>query len=90
VDAPNVAANWALLTAPLKSLMETLKQNAVTDPNNLPHVVDYTIPDLAAFNTTASLAAGNFFLPLDVQTSSAMEQIFLTIRFGEGVTVSAS
>lgn len=89
-DAPNVAANWALLTAPLKALMETLKQNAVTDPNNLPHVVDYAIPDLAAFNTQASLAAGNFYLPLDVQTSSAMERIFLTIRFGEGVTVSAS
>lgn len=88
VDAPNVPANWDLLVAPLKALMETLKENAVTDPNNKPHVVDYAIQDLAAFNSRASLAAGNFFIPLDVQTSSGMERIFLAIKFGEGVTVS--
>jgi hypothetical protein len=52
--------------------------------------VDYALLDLSAFNSQASLAAGNFYLPLDVQTSSAMERIFLTVRFGEGVTVSAS
>jgi hypothetical protein len=70
--------------------MEVLKKNATRNPNNLPHVVDYSIADLAAANPTASLAAGNFYIPLEVQTSSAMERIFLSIRFGEGVEVTAS
>lgn len=87
VDAPNVPSNWTLLIAPLQQLLQTLKQNAVTDPNNKPHIIDFAIRDLAAFNTEESLAAGNFFIPLDAKTSAAMERIFLTIKFGEGVTI---
>jgi len=52
--------------------------------------VDYAIGDLAGVNSQQSLAAGNFYIPLDVQTSAAMERIFLSIRFGEGVTVTAA
>lgn len=89
VDSPNVPANQQDCIDSITSFMEILKKNAKLDPNNLPHVLDYSIGDLNAFNSQASLDSGQFFIPLNVKTSSAMEKIFLSFAFGETVTVTS-
>ena len=91
VDAPNVALNQQDLIDAVTNFMEGLANNAKTDPNSLPHVVAYSIPSLGAFNPQSKIDAGQFTIPLDVKTSSAMEKIFLSFQYGETVnpTVSA-
>jgi len=90
VDSPNVAQNQQDEVAAVQAFLEQLKTNATTDPNNLPHIVDFTIRPLADFNTTVTLAAGDFTIAADVQTSSAQERIFLSLNVGESVTVTAA
>lgn len=90
VDAPNVPFNQQDLIDALESFMSTLKNNATTDPNNLPHVVDYKVGNVRSFNTAAQIAAGDFTIPLDVQTSSSMARIFLSIAYGPTVTITAN
>lgn len=87
VDGPNVPYNQQSIVQALDSFMSVLKKNANVDPNHRPHVLDYQISNLAAANAASDLANGLFFVPLDVQTSSGMDQILLSIRFGENVTV---
>jgi phage tail sheath protein FI len=89
VDSPNVDVNREDLRIALDNFMSNLKTNAKKDPNHLPHVVDYAIPPDAAANTLSSIAAGDYYLPLEVQLSSDMERLFLTIRASENaITVS--
>jgi len=90
VDAPNVPVLQGDIVNALFAFMSDLKRNASnSDVVNLPHVLDFAILSLSAYNTQASLDAGNFVVPLDVKTSSAMERIFLGIRFGETVTITS-
>lgn len=90
VDAPNVQLNQQDLVDALDVFMGGLKKNASTDPNNKPHVVDYSIPNLAAFNVQSNIDAGQYTVPLDAKLSSGMEKIFLSIQYGETVTVTAT
>jgi hypothetical protein len=90
VDAPNLAFNQGLLTGSLDGFMLALKQAQTQDPNHTPHVLDYSIDDLSAANPQAQLDAGQYSIPLSVKTSSAMEQIWLEIQYGETVTVTAT
>lgn len=90
VDAPNVPLNQQDVVTAVENFMLTLVANAKQNPNFTPHVLAFDIPDLASVNTPTTLAAGDFFIPLDVQTSSAMERIWLSIQFGETVTVIAN
>lgn len=87
IDAPNVPYNQGPLVAALDAFMSRLKKNQDSDPNHTPHVVDYAISNLSAVNTADEIAEGNYTIPLDVRTSSGIEHLFLSIRFGEGVTV---
>lgn len=87
VDAPNVPYNQSILIQALDMFMSSLKKSKDQDPNHRPHVLDYQIGNLSAANAQTDLDQGNFFIPLDVKTSSAMEHIFLSIRFGETVQV---
>jgi len=90
VDAPNVQAIQDELILSLDAFMQTLKKNATTDPIHLPHVIDYGILDPQGFNDSQSIANGFYYIPLDVQTSSGMEKLILTLRFGENVTIDAA
>jgi len=90
VDAPNVPLNQQNIVQAVVGFMETLKGNASTDPNNLPHVLDYAIGSLAAANPASDLANGDFTIPLNVKTSAGMERIFLSMQFGENVTITSS
>lgn len=90
VDAPNVPANWDLILGALDAFMSGLKKAQHNDPNHTPHVRDYAILDLSAVNSQSDLDNGIFTIPLNVKTSSAMEKIFLSIQYGESVTVKAS
>jgi phage tail sheath protein FI len=87
VDAPNVPYNQDIIIQALEMFMGSLKKSASVDPNHRPHVLDYAIGNLSAANVQTDLDQGNFFVPLDVKTSSAMERIFLSIRYGETVQV---
>ncbi len=88
IDAPNVEAIQTDIIQAVATFMGELKRAAKFDPAHTPHVVDFAIGNLSAVNSSASIAAGIFVIPLDVQTSAAMEKIFLSIQFGEGVIVS--
>jgi phage tail sheath protein FI len=88
VDAPNVPDNQQSVIQAVDAFMASMKKAASQDPNHRAHVLDYQIGNLSAANAQTDLDQGNFFIPLDVKTSSGMEKIFLSIRFGENVTVS--
>lgn len=88
IDAPNVEAIQSDIVQAVATFMGELKRAAKFDPAHTPHVVNYAIGNLSAVNSPASIASGVFVIPLDVQTSSAMEKIFLSIQFGEGVVVA--
>lgn len=88
--APNVQVIQNDVILAIDSFMQNLENNVTRDPMKMPHIVDYAFGDIASFNDAQSIAAGNFIVPLDVQTSSAMDRIFLSLRFGETVTVTAS
>jgi len=90
VDAPNVEVNQQSLVGALKAFMNVLVNNKEQDPNNTPHVISYEVLDLAAENTQAEIDSGEYTIPLNVKTSSGMEKIYLSIQFGETVSVSAS
>lgn len=90
VDAPNVDVNQVLLVGALTNFMDTLVRNQNTDPNHTPHVLAYQILDLAAVNSADDIASGQFTIPLNARTSAGMEKIFLSIQFGESVSVTAS
>jgi phage tail sheath protein FI len=87
VDAPNVPYNQQVIVQALDAFMGSLKRAQNVDPNHRPHVIDYQIGNLNSANAQVDLAAGNFTVPLDVQTSAGMEKIFLSIRYGETVQV---
>ena len=86
-DAPNVEANQIPMLGMTKNFMNIMKRAATNDPNHEAHVVDYAILPAEQFNTSVEIAAGDWTIPLDVQTSSAMERIFLSVQHGEGVGI---
>lgn len=90
VDAPNVDVNQISLVGALEDLLDTLVANQFKDPNHYPYIKAYTIDPLASVNSTATLAQGDFTIPVEVQCGSNMERIFLSIMFGESVTVTVS
>ena len=88
VDAPNVDINQLSLVGALESLLDDLVANQLHDPNHNPYIKAYSISPLASVNSAGSLAAGNFIIPVEVQCGANMEHIFLSIMFGETVTVT--
>jgi phage tail sheath protein FI len=90
VDSPNVEENQVIEVATLQKFLDGLKAAAKSDPNHSPHIVDYSIGDLSAYNSANDLANGEFTIPASVQLSSAQEKIFLLLQYGEGVTVTTA
>ncbi len=85
VDAPNVPLNQQSIIQGITSFMDGLVNAVNQDPNNQPHVISYDIGSLSAANSQADLDNGDFTIPLNVKTSSAMERIFLSMQFGPNV-----
>jgi len=88
VDSPNVPENQNAEVQAVFNFLDTLKRNAVTNPNALPHIVDFVIRDLGTFNSQVDIDAGQFTIPADIKISSDQEKIFLSMQIGETVTVS--
>lgn len=88
-DAPNLLTNQQNILNGVSGFMDTFKDNAGLnrDPNHTPHVLDWGFGDLTAENSAASIAAGNFVVPIDVQDSSGIYRLFFDINSGTGVTV---
>lgn len=89
VDSPNVAFNQQDEVNAVSEFLGTLKENAKTNPNRLPHVVDFTMRPLGDFNTQASVDSGEFTIPADIKISSDQSKIFFSIQIGETVKVSS-
>ena len=90
VNAPNVAVNRADLVIALNAFMGPLKRNQDIDPDHRPHVVDFVIPPLDSVNVPADFAAGDIYIPLEVQYSNGMKRIFLVMKTGTSpLTITA-
>jgi len=88
VDAPNVEPNQTDVMGAVNGFLSGLKRAQFTDPNHTPHIVDYGIAPLAESNTKASIAAGEFTVEAEAQTSSSMAKIFFALKYGETVSVT--
>jgi len=87
-DSPNVPTNQQDEIDAVDNFMGDLKRNLKNDPNHNVHVVDYSLADVGSVNTTNSIQAGIFIIPLQVQISADQEKIFLSLQVGETVTVT--
>jgi hypothetical protein len=56
----------------------------------LPYILNFGIAPIAASNTAASLANGDFTVATQVQIGSNMSRIFLSMQYGETVVVSVA
>lgn len=90
VDAPNVPINQQSIIQGVSGFLEGLVAAVNTDPNNLPHILEFEILPLDSANPQSSLDNGDFVIPVKVKTSAGMERIFLSMEFGESVTVKAA
>lgn len=90
VDAPSVLLVWQDEISAVQDFLDGLVRNSKTDPINLPHLVAAQIDDVNAFNTSSSIAAGQFFIPFSAQVSPDQSFIFLSMNYGESVTVQAT
>lgn len=90
VDASNTPDNQQDIVDAIVAFMETLVSNKGRDANHTPHVLAYSIDDLAGANPQNELDAGDFQVPLNVKTSRGMSRIFLNLNYGESVQVTSS
>jgi hypothetical protein len=51
-------------------------------------VLGYDIPALSSVNSDSDLESGELYIPLDAKFFAAQEKIFLSIQFGENVTIN--
>ncbi len=89
-DSPNVPENQRDEVNAVEAFLSGLKKNSVTNPNALPHIMDYSIRDLATFNSQVDLDAGQFTIPADIKISSDQEKIFISLQIGESVNITTS
>lgn len=90
VDAPNVPFFQQDLINSLDQFLGTLKSNAAINPAVLPCILNYAILPTSASNSPATLANGDFTVATQVQLASSMERIYLSMQYGETVTVQAA
>ncbi len=88
VDSPNVPENQNSEIQAVFNFLDTLKRNATTNPNALPHIVGFTIRDLGTFNSQTDIDNGQFTIPADIKISSDQEKIFLSMQIGESVLIT--
>lgn len=88
VDAPNVPENQNSEVQAVFNFLDSLKRNVKTNPNALPHIVDFVIRDLGTFNSQTDIDNGQFTIPADIKLSSDQEKIFLSMQIGESVIVT--
>lgn len=90
VDAPSVAIYQQDMINGAQQFLGTLKKNQGLNPAFFPYIKDFRILDPSAGNTEASLDLGDYTVPVDIQVGSNMHRIFLSMRYGENVTVQAA
>lgn len=90
VGAPNVPLNQQDIINAIAEFLESLLLNRDIDPNNSPFIMGYKIYDTQTVNSQSDLDAGQFTVATDVKIGSAMEKLFLNVRYGETVTITPS
>ncbi len=88
VDSPNVPENQNSEVQAVFNFLDQLKRNAKTNPNALPHIVDFAIRDLKTFNSQTDIDNGTFTIPADIKLSSDQQKIFISMQIGESVIIT--
>lgn len=89
VDSPNVEFNQQDEINAVHDFLDTLKRNVKTDPNNLPHIVDFAMRPFGDFNSDETQENGEFTIASDVKISPDQSRIFFSLQIGETVKVTA-
>lgn len=89
IDSPNVAANQQDEINAVSEFLDTLAENAKTNPNRLPHILGYAMRPVAEFNPQNELDLGNFTIPADIKISSDQSKIFFSVQLGETVKIAS-
>lgn len=89
-DSPNVSSNQQDEFDAVDGFLSELKANVSKDPNHLPHIVNYSMAQISAINTTDDIQAGRFTIGADITISADQEKIFFSMNFGENVIPSVT
>lgn len=89
VDAPNVQILRDEIEMIIRGFLDVMKRAANSDPIHQAHIVDYRIPPLTSANDDITIEQGKFRIPMFIQTSSALEQVFLVISGGTAKIITA-
>lgn len=88
-DAPMVTRYQQDMINGAENFLATLVKNKDLNPLFYPYIDAYAVLDPSSANTEASEANGDFTVPVDTKIGSNMHRVFLSLRYGESVTVSA-
>jgi hypothetical protein len=84
-DAPSVPVIRQRMIQAVTGFMDALKKAQNSDPEHQPHVLDWWWGDFSAANPSSDVQNGIYILPLNAQTSAGLEQVYLSMQFGENV-----
>lgn len=85
VNGPNVPATQMPMRAALTSFLTGLIFNSKKDPAHNPYIKGFSLDPNDASNPEASLDAGDFSIPTNMQTDSGMIRIFVPLQYGPSV-----
>lgn len=87
INGPNVQASQQSILNAAADFMDTLKRNQSRDPLHNPYVLAWGFDSITQFNQPSDTAAGNFTVPISIQTDAGMQKIFLAMQFSPNTVV---
>ena len=87
-DGPNVPDNQQNILDALEIYLGAAKIARSGDANHTFHIYDYSLAEVSGANTPAITAAGDFYVPVSIQTSPAMKRVFFFLNIGPTVTIT--
>jgi len=85
-DAPSVPVTRQRMIAAVTDFLDRLKLAQNSDPEHQPHILDWWWGDFSEANPQVDVQRGIFVMPVNVETSAGLEQVYLSMQFGENVT----
>jgi hypothetical protein len=86
-DAPMVTRYQQDMINGAEAFLSGLKQNQNLNPLFYPYIDDYQVLDPSSANTATSEDNGDYTVPINVKIGSNMHRIFLSLQYGESVTI---
>lgn len=88
INGPNVQVTQQSILNAADDFLSTLKRNKDRDPLHNPYILGYQFDSITQYNTPADQAAGNFTVPISIQTDAGMQKIFLAMQFAPTVALT--